>query len=655
MFYSYTSYFFSLKPHMGFGQSVLHLVRSVLLLVVLIISSAVPTLITLADVKTDTAPCSLTDSLIFSNLVNRSWAEGNSRTEEQRKQEREFERQASMPLSDLIPVDAPYAFGYDPVLSGRQMTSAQLGMLNDWWALLQRRAQETKAGLTDEEQKAWQEFSSLSFPKSPQDWSNMGFDRVPRFWIYGLGLTPALVLEVPSPKRLHSWIKHHMSEKHLGFKEIAHSNGSYWRKRLKRWTLLARLHGRYVHFAMIPQAAEPVLLSFFLRNRHAQNLTANLRRLFAYLPQGSRGSGMIQLNLIIDLFFGSQRPLLKFSGEALGLPTSLFASCSHDLRSVGAALPSLTLGLSDRGQGADRSLSQSDGSESMYQIYTHLEIDSELWRRLQKLQENTQPIWVPKTGDALGMGLRFNLSTMAKFLLDTAQTWRQNPWSCRPMKGLNQFTSILDNPQFNAFVSLMGDLSGVTYQIYQESRVSKPGLTQPDLGSMFTGWIELIHPNPSLVLTFLYSSIVGKSVPPNYLKSDRIIHDVSDQFSRLPSPMLSVHPDRIIFSIGRQGHAAHQQLRVHVSDKLKSSRPLIWVETPAKLGEWLKRKLSSNTQDPKYKSSSKSATEPSLKSPQTKDLASSLHQSEPPQFRSLKIYLNESGFMIESTLVVKSL
>ena len=208
MFYSYTSYFFSLKFQMGFRQSVLHLVRSMLFLVAMIISLAVLSSIILADTLTDIASGSLTNSSMFSNLVNRSWAQDNLRTGGQGKQEREYDRQALAPLSDMIPVDAPYAFGYDPVLSGHQMTSTQLGMLNDWWTLLQRRAQEAKVTWTDEEQKAWREFASLPLPKSPQDWPNMGFDRVPRFWIYGLGLTPALIIEIPSPKRLRQWIKH---------------------------------------------------------------------------------------------------------------------------------------------------------------------------------------------------------------------------------------------------------------------------------------------------------------------------------------------------------------------------------------------------------------------------------------------------------------
>jgi len=219
-----------------------------------------------------------------------------------------IETASASPLSDKIPAHAPYAFGYDPVLMGGEMRSADLGAFNEWWSFIAHQAQDQKLKWTEEERKVWQQLASLPLPRSAEDWTKMGFDHTPRFWVYGLGLTPALVLEVPSPETFRTWIKHNIAKHHFGFKEISHPRGSYWRKRLKRWTILARLNGEHLHATLIPQAAEPVLLSYFLRNQHKDHLTPKLRRSVARLPGDARGSGIIQLDLIIDLFFGSQNP-----------------------------------------------------------------------------------------------------------------------------------------------------------------------------------------------------------------------------------------------------------------------------------------------------------------------------------------------------------
>jgi hypothetical protein len=176
---------------------------------------------------------------------------------------------------------------------------------------------------------------------------------------------------------------------------------------------------------------------------------------------------------------------------------------------------------------------------------------------------------------------------------------------------------------------------------------------------MYSGWIELIHPNAPLVLQLLYTSLVGASSSPQVIAPDRAIHDLSDQLPRLSSPLLSLHPDRVIMSIGDFGRRAHQELHTHIQSQNEARIPLLWVEIPDELSEWLQRKFSS-TPDKKTSSDlSKITKSRGSKPKQRKDISSSKTRrgtaSSPPQLRALKMFLNHAGLMIESTLVVKSL
>ena len=639
MFYSYVVRFFSVKFRERFGQAVLSLVRKIVSLVFFSFWMTC-SLLTLDGVG---------DSSLRLWSVTSGWAQAKAPSKVSQRLALEETVSSKAPLSDLIPVDAPYAFGYDPIVTGQSSTSFTLGTLSEWWNLVRDRAQEQEMKWTEEEREAWRSFSTLPLPKSPQEWSEMGLEQMPRFWVYGLGLTPALVLELSSPDRFKKWMQREVDASHLGFEERAHSNGPYWRKRLKRWTLLARLSGRYIHFAMIPQAAEPVLLSFFLRKRHTQTLTPRLRKALAELPPGARGSGLIQLNFIIDLFFGSQRPLLKYSGEALGLPNSLFASCEADLRAIGETLPKITLGLSS--PDTKRGTSQTQSSSSSYRIYTHLEIADDLVSRLKRAQNNAQAIWTPLMHEeALGVGMRFNVRDISSIFSDLGKKWRETPWSCRPLKGLNHMMSFTEDPQYQAGISMLGDLNGLTFQISQETRNITSQNVGTRQGTMFTGWVELIHPHAPLLLQLMYSSITKKSLPPQYATPNRVLHDLSSLFPHLSAPLLSLHPDRVMMSMGIFGREAHQKLSVHEPSEPTSNPPLLWVDIPPKLSAWVQQRFSSGASKREKHDDSHAQGSSRIKKIRPLDLP-----KKSPELRNFKINLSGAGIMIESTLVVKSL
>ena len=652
MIYSCIAYFFSLKFRKSFGQVVLYLVHKIVhkLIAPLLLTLGVMICMTcMLEVSRD----SLSQQEWDVQILRVVWADPSPPRDLQSKYPPPHKLQTAdnrsrAPLSDQIPADALYAFGHDPAITGQVYRSLSLASLSSWWILIRDRAAKQETQWTDEERDAWREFAALPLPKSPQDWLEMGVERMPRFWVYGLGLTPALVVELPDPERFRTWVQRHIDAERLGFKERAHSGGVYWRKRLKRWTLLTRLDGKHLYFAIIPQAAEPILLSFFLRKQHIQNLTPVLKRALSSLPRDARGSGFIRLNLIIDLFFGSQKPLLKYSGEALGLPSSFFASCEKDLRSIVETLPSITLGLSDQSDQSPGTASH-QSSPSTYQIYTHLEVTADLLKRLRETQHGVRPIWVPPTQEALGLGMRFKARLLSSLFSDLGQKWREAPWTCRPLRGLNQLLSFTERPQYIAGINLLGELDGLTLQVFQESRQLNSLNSGSQLSTLFSGWIELIHPQAPLLLQLLYTGAMKTPTPPQYLKPNSILHDLSVPLPHLPSPLLSLSSGHVRFSIGTQGQKAHQKLLTASPSQEPSSPPLIWLEIPPKLSAWLEHRLS--PRDSKIHDAPSSTS----LSPKIKKTTPPHETKKSPQLRTFKARLNSTGLMIESTLVVKSL
>ena len=103
--------------------------------------------------------------------------------------------------------------------------------------------------------------------------------------------------------------------------------------------------------------------------------------------------------------------------------------------------------------------------------------------------------------------------------------------------------------------------------------------------------------------------------------------------------MFSLHPERLIFSVGERGREGHKQ-HIELLDKrspkdssthlkpLSSRRPpLLWLDIPPKLSEWFSRRLDS------YKGGARSQKSES----QSADLASQ------PRLASIQVHTAAQG------------
>ena len=134
-------------------------------------------------------------------------------------------------LSDLIPKDTVFAFGYEPKWEDSKAKKS------NYWTQVQELARKVRSNVeikskswTEEEQQAWQSLSSIPFPTTELELVELGINTTSAFWLYGLGLIPAFVMEIEQPKKLRAWAKKHIQTREHGFKRVEHHQGAYWRR-----------------------------------------------------------------------------------------------------------------------------------------------------------------------------------------------------------------------------------------------------------------------------------------------------------------------------------------------------------------------------------------------------------------------------------------
>lgn len=569
-------------------------------------------------------------------------------------------------ISDAIPSDTPYIFGYEPQWKTLEKSSVDhqraetFDLIKSLWNSATLKADELSSSWTDEERSIWRFFKDLPLPKSKGELANIGFDQPSAFWLYGLGLTPALILEVPSPDKFRAWVLKHLSPLEHGFVEVHQGSRGYWRRPLKRWTFLLRFTGHRLHLALIPKTAEPILLSYFLRDEESMNVTDRLRDRFSQLPQHSKASGFISLQKLIDLFFGSSIPILKHSAQSLGLPNPLFSACEKDLRSIGDSLQTLTLGM--RRLEGDR-----------VDIFTHLTISSEHMESIRQLQNvDTPPLSLKTSQNSGGIGSRMHFGQLITLLEERGLQWRAQPWSCPLLIDFNSLTKMSDNPQFSLIKSLLSPLHGFTLTAKRQANdlsqttpaQTVPAQTAPaqsltavdkNLKTHFSGWLELYYPSPQLLLNLFTSIAKTPPLSKQHYQVDGKLRDISYLNPNLNPLLLSLNPKRLMISVGEWGKGQHQSAqnsmaqharKLPIDTKVSADRdslkhPLFWLSLPANFSQWLRAKFID------YQNRTKNHK---TNNPQTKEI--SIQKSI---FRLFDIYLRQHGLLFRVRLDTKSL
>jgi hypothetical protein len=537
-------------------------------------------------------------------------------------------------LSDAIPIETPYIFGYEPRWRTANQSSAsprvqkyKWQLINRFWSAVNEQVAHLSPRWTDEEKRVWQMVASLPIPKTDEELSQIGFDRPSAFWVYGLGLTPAFIFEVPNPKKLNTWARAHLANREHTFKSVKYHAGTYWRKELTRWVILLRLKGKRLYLSILPKRAEPVLLSYFLRDVQPQSVTQTLRTHFDSLPQG-RGSGVINLENMIDLIFGSKRPLLKHSGTSLGLPTPIFKPCEADLRAVGEQVKSITLGLKETDQNS-------------VDVFTHFSLSQPRLTLLEPVKLSSTPLDDLRSSEEYGgIAMRMRFGGLFSALENIGQQWSTTPWTCPLLQSFNQMSLATKLPQWSFIKGLLSPLEGLTMLIHKNNSQDP----NKNMSLNFEGWLELFYPSPNFIINLLTNLKKIPKLPADYYLLDGKIRDWTIVNSNLNKPLVSLTNKGIMASLGSWGERIHREKKTDQQSqstlKLVSSNqlghPLLWLSLPSDFTTWLQAKLAS------YRNRTIKGDHSQLPNVQT--------NTSQRIFRVLSLHLVESGLLLKVTL-----
>ena len=534
-------------------------------------------------------------------------------------------------LSDLIPKDTVFAFGHEP----RWEQASQ--PTSNYWVQIQKFGREVRSNVekksenwTEEEQKVWRNLSSLPFPNTETELAELGISSTSAFWLYGLGIIPAFVMEVQQPKKLRAWAHLHIQSRAHGFKLVPHHQGEYWRKEMKRWVLLVRLKAKRLHVSLLPKKSEPILLSYFLRDQQKASLSSELRNYFQALPQG-RGSGLIKINNLIDMFFGSQVPLLQHSGKALGLPMPIFSSCEQDFRRFAGQFTLLSFGLHEV-------------TAQNLSILTHIHLEQSLHASLSPSFNNLMPVYLPKRSNDFGaLSLRLNMMNLISYAKGLGQNWQSEPWTCPLFSSFNEWPKFSQRPEINMLSGLIGELKGLSLMMHKipQDKVN-PGPSDPQVSTTlgksdnnFDIWTEILHPTPQLLLNMVLSLWKIQKLPNSFYQLDGQLKDISFLNTRWSHAYLSLSDQKLMFSLGPWGKVKHTQMieqnRQNLIETQSSGEwPFLHFSLPPTFSAWLEKKLINYQNKSRIQAKSKP-----------------LLESSDQAFRAVELYFTQIGFLLK--------
>ena len=379
---------------------------------------------------------------------------------------------------------------------------------------------------------------------------------------------------------------------------------------MKRWVLLLRLKDHRLQISLLPKKSEPILLSYFLREQQKASLSEELQAYFKALPVG-RGSGLIKISNLIDMFFGSDVPILQQSGRALGLPVKLFSSCEQDFRRFGSSFNLMSFGLYET---LDKKLS----------ILTHIHLDETLHDSLEPSFKSLRPINMPKRStDSGSLSMRFNTGALITFISNMGQTWENKPWNCPIFSSFNEWSKLSKRPELAILNGLVSELKGLSLMMHKTTNQklrsdvvsSKSQTLAVKADNQFDLWIELLHPAPQNLLNILINLAQLPKLPNRFYHVDGLLKDISFLSTRLNQAFLSLSKRKLMLSIGTWGESKHRDMIKNKLEVMKVkpsslASPFLHFALPPVFSDWLAEKLKAYQR----KADAKAKVKPLLKS-----------------------------------------
>ena len=439
-------------------------------------------------------------------------------------------------VESLIPSVTPYLFSL--TAPGAPDERDRLSRL--WNELLQQ-TRERQALLDDqfspEEKASWaQMWGQVERIADAETWEKVGFDQLPLIYLYGLGVAPALIVELPHPKRFKAWISQRAQERpNHGFEERRHPKGAYWRKVFTRWTLITHLKDSLLHVALIPRSTEPTLISHFL-NPPKETVSVERARLFGTLKAdapSAKGSGWINFQLLMQTVFGGAPELLSASVRSLGLPMIGMAPCDRELLTLVAHLPQLIIGV--------------ERSDSALTLISVLKMSPKLSSFFQEIStDRARPLPLSKP---LQLSISLDASKLMTALERVAHTQLASPWRCQILERLNGISRLTQSPSWAQLKMLTYPLSGLS--LYAQPPQTTEDAQEPTAAQTWRGWLSVRYDNPQVILGMVRGH---PSIPPWISSLSLDLSGAPSPVQQTPqswtTPLFSLSPSGALLSIG---------------------------------------------------------------------------------------------------------
>ncbi len=377
----------------------------------------------------------------------------------------------SSPLA-FVPADTPFVMAnIEPSPEAavqtwsRMMQGAWPNLLGMYDSMLDRLPDQDNAQAAQAKQVVKAILDEVRDRDTPDKWAEVGFSMQARAAFYGVGLVPALRIELGDADKFRAMVAR--VEKNAGAKLATAriDDQDIWTIDIDKAELLIAIEGRHLVVSVLPDNADSSLRRRVLGlDRPSQSLEstgglASFNKVEGYLPYGS---GWIDFKRIVGLI-DNDPGYAAFARLATDNPAKLDAVCRGEFEGLAARAPRMVLGYT-----------RFDGQH--FTANGRLDLDSGLASSFMKL--SSPPPGSAATSTTLyDIALSLPILKIKDFLIERSNAIVNSPYRCAALSSLNEAAASAKQQLSQIVPPPLSDFTGLRLMI---NRLDIPESGSPD-------------------------------------------------------------------------------------------------------------------------------------------------------------------------------
>ncbi|MBU0551222.1 hypothetical protein KKB55_08550 [Myxococcota bacterium] len=350
---------------------------------------------------------------------------GNASTNSSAKTSKATAPSAMPAFFDFIPADSPYVFASAKAMPDEAMDKIFKALQPLFDKLDAEMAKEISNPDADKMGKILiEEFKGKLNKKGLE---SLGIHTNPKMALYGLGLLPALRMELKDPKALLATIARIEAKRGKPLPSKKLGELKYWSKEKDGVEIDIAVVGNELIVGVLPVAAAAELLPVLLgQKKLEQSAAANMKKLMTDGGFAGYGMGYVDFTTIAATIMGTAQgynaKVWTAAPFSKGAP-QLEEVCKQEIGGMVANMPRMTFGYTE-------------ATAEMWAMQYTLEMKPELAKALTKL---ITP--VPGVGEEskaiFSFGLGLNVAELMSFAKVTVEAMKAKPYACPLLNDLN--------------------------------------------------------------------------------------------------------------------------------------------------------------------------------------------------------------------------